>query len=82
MTESHPAVLPTLMPVDWNGPLTGIRVAMTPVDEFDQPMERRGVMARIPSDRRDYPKYADDIAEVVRRTVLFMLTGEAPKEAA
>ncbi|MEV5068880.1 hypothetical protein MRBLMI12_000436 [Microbacterium sp. LMI12-1-1.1] len=70
---------PAIMPTDWQSPPHGIRIALSPLDEFDMPMDRRGIIARVPSNPRDHQKYAADIAESVRRTILFILTGIEPE---
>lgn len=67
---------PEIMPVDWRGPFHGLRVALSLVDEFDFPAERRGLMTKLPSDPAEYKAFADTVAKTVRDTVLFILNDQ------
>lgn len=65
MAESLPAV----MGVDWSPDLNSVRISITTLDELGIPIDRRGIRTDVPRPA-DIKTYANEAAELVRRTLL------------
>lgn len=77
-TDLPSALAGELLPVDWMGLSHGLRIAISPLDEFDLPLERRGITTKLPTDPATYEKFAADVAESVRKTVLHIVKRGTP----
>lgn len=78
MEANTATLIPTdpqgLMPADFGAPQPErLRVSLTSVEEFGIPMVRRGFEVPMPRGEHDAKVIADQMAESVRKTALFMM---------
>lgn len=62
------------MDLDWDNPVAEeIRIGLTLIDEFKLPFERRGYSIKFPRTEAEIDKLADEMGEMVKKTVIFMI---------
>jgi len=67
----------TIMEPDWSNPKAEqIRLSLAFLDDFKLPFERRGMSTKFPASKEEAEKLADEMAKVVRDTLLFMINTE------
>lgn len=74
---STAATVPEILPLNWemSRPVK-LNIGITPIDEFGLPVNRRGLVANMPTKPEHFAGFADEVAATVRATILHILEGK------
>lgn len=69
--------IPDILPLSWEmWRPDRISLSIAPLDEFRIPMNRRGIVTRLPSNPAQFEGFADAVAASVRSTIINILEGK------
>ncbi|MEN6344866.1 MAG: hypothetical protein ABFE16_06130 [Armatimonadia bacterium] len=76
--EMVEAAVPVMEPDPDNSPdpVAAFRIKLLAFTESGRQLPARGVSQNVPTDPAEFEAYADELAAIVRKTVLYVLNGE------